>query len=221
MGIFMSGFQATWQFWINEVLCKWLTTIRCFVILAFVKQRSSGRFEPQTRRPCKKTSFSQISAVPGLGLITRRSQVQVLPPLYKKALKECLFVLKVSDIRTRTHNLQVMSLTGWCQRNRLMCCNGINTSLILSTNFQLIARMYPCPCRFWSDAEKSCACEPAVVTKYQKDILSPLLDRIDTAQPHRSAARGLRKVERRPGGEWEDPVRAKGARDGENRVSGG
>jgi predicted ATPase with chaperone activity len=31
----------------------------------------------------------------------------------------------------------------------------------------------------------------ALVTKYQKRISGPLLDRIDTAEPHRSIVRGL------------------------------
>jgi magnesium chelatase family protein len=39
--------------------------------------------------------------------------------------------------------------------------------------------MYPCPCGWYSDPQKACGCAPAVVTKYQKRISSPLLDRID------------------------------------------
>ena len=39
--------------------------------------------------------------------------------------------------------------------------------------------MYPCPCGYFSDAQKACTCAPAVVTKYQKRISGPLLDRID------------------------------------------
>ncbi len=39
--------------------------------------------------------------------------------------------------------------------------------------------MHPCPCGFFSDAQKACTCAPAVVTKYQKCISGPLLDRID------------------------------------------
>ena len=39
--------------------------------------------------------------------------------------------------------------------------------------------MYPCPCGFCSDTQKPCTCAPAVVTKYQKRISGPLLDRID------------------------------------------
>lgn len=39
--------------------------------------------------------------------------------------------------------------------------------------------MYPCPCGFYGDAQKACTCAPAVVTKYQKRISGPILDRID------------------------------------------
>jgi magnesium chelatase family protein len=39
--------------------------------------------------------------------------------------------------------------------------------------------MNPCPCGWFSDPQKACTCAPAVVTKYQKRISGPLLDRID------------------------------------------
>jgi magnesium chelatase family protein len=39
--------------------------------------------------------------------------------------------------------------------------------------------VHPCPCGYFSDAQKPCTCAPAVVTKYQKRISGPLLDRID------------------------------------------
>ena len=39
--------------------------------------------------------------------------------------------------------------------------------------------MNPCPCGFYLDPQKACTCAPAVVTKYQKRISGPLLDRID------------------------------------------
>ena len=39
--------------------------------------------------------------------------------------------------------------------------------------------MYPCPCGFANDPQKPCTCAPAVVTRYQKRISGPLLDRID------------------------------------------
>jgi magnesium chelatase family protein len=52
-------------------------------------------------------------------------------------------------------------------------------SLTFSANFQLIAAMNPCPCRYYGDSQKPCTCAPALVTKYQKRISGPLLDRID------------------------------------------
>ena len=39
--------------------------------------------------------------------------------------------------------------------------------------------VYPCPCGHFGDSQKACTCAPAVVTKYQKRISGPLLDRID------------------------------------------
>ena len=36
-----------------------------------------------------------------------------------------------------------------------------------------------CPCGFWGDSLKPCTCALVVVTKYQKRISGPLLDRID------------------------------------------
>src|SRR5512135_3544619 len=52
-------------------------------------------------------------------------------------------------------------------------------SLTFSANFQLVAAMNPCPCGWLNDPQKACGCAPAVVTKYQKRISGPILDRID------------------------------------------
>lgn len=39
--------------------------------------------------------------------------------------------------------------------------------------------MNPCPCGHYGDSQKPCTCAQAVVTKYQKRISGPMLDRID------------------------------------------
>jgi magnesium chelatase family protein len=52
-------------------------------------------------------------------------------------------------------------------------------SLTFSANFQLIAAMNPCPCGYFQSDQKPCTCAPATVTKYQKRISGPMLDRID------------------------------------------
>jgi magnesium chelatase family protein len=52
-------------------------------------------------------------------------------------------------------------------------------SLTFPANFMLVAAMNPCPCGYFGDAFKACTCAPSAVTKYQKRISGPLLDRID------------------------------------------
>ncbi len=52
-------------------------------------------------------------------------------------------------------------------------------SLTFPANFMLIAAMNPCPCGYYGDPIKPCTCAPSTVTKYQKRISGPLLDRID------------------------------------------
>lgn len=52
-------------------------------------------------------------------------------------------------------------------------------SLTFPANFMLVAAMNPCPCGWRGDARKQCTCSESTVTKYQKRISGPLLDRID------------------------------------------
>ncbi len=52
-------------------------------------------------------------------------------------------------------------------------------SLTFPANFMLIAAQNPCPCGWYGDPVKECTCSPAMVSRYQKRISGPLLDRID------------------------------------------
>lgn len=52
-------------------------------------------------------------------------------------------------------------------------------TLTFPANFQLVAAMNPCPCGYYGDATHPCTCSPMTVTKYQRRISGPLLDRID------------------------------------------
>jgi magnesium chelatase family protein len=52
-------------------------------------------------------------------------------------------------------------------------------TLSFPANFMLIAAMNPCPCGFLSDPVNECTCSMSVISRYQKRISGPLLDRID------------------------------------------
>jgi magnesium chelatase family protein len=52
-------------------------------------------------------------------------------------------------------------------------------SLTFPTNFMLIAAQNPCPCGYYGDPVQECTCSHSMVSRYQKRISGPLLDRID------------------------------------------
>ncbi len=52
-------------------------------------------------------------------------------------------------------------------------------TLAFPAKFMLVGARNPCPCGYFGDAAKPCACPPAAVTRYQKRLSGPILDRID------------------------------------------
>lgn len=45
--------------------------------------------------------------------------------------------------------------------------------------FTLVAAANPCPCGYFGDETRNCVCAPSVITRYQKRISGPIMDRID------------------------------------------
>lgn len=63
--------------------------------------------------------------------------------------------------------------------DKIVTISRAQGSLTFPANFQLITAMNPCPCGYYGDPIKECTCSSSTVTKYQKRISGPLLDRID------------------------------------------
>jgi len=51
--------------------------------------------------------------------------------------------------------------------------------VLFPSRFTLVAAANPCPCGFLGDEARSCVCSPSAITRYQKRISGPILDRID------------------------------------------
>jgi len=52
-------------------------------------------------------------------------------------------------------------------------------SITFPANFMLVAAMNPCPCGYYGDPAKECRCSSGDISRYQKRISGPLIDRID------------------------------------------
>jgi magnesium chelatase family protein len=63
--------------------------------------------------------------------------------------------------------------------DKMVTISRAQGSLTFPDNFQLVAAMNPCPCGNLGSPVRESTCSHGVVTRYQKRISGPLLDRID------------------------------------------
>ncbi|QLG69703.1 MAG: magnesium chelatase [Candidatus Woesebacteria bacterium] len=52
-------------------------------------------------------------------------------------------------------------------------------SVTYPAQFLLVAASNPCPCGYFGDPKRPCKCAPGQISRYQKRISGPILDRID------------------------------------------
>jgi magnesium chelatase family protein len=63
--------------------------------------------------------------------------------------------------------------------DKIVTISRAQGTVTFPANFMLIAAMNPCPCGFYGDPVRECTCSVAAITRYQKRLSGPLLDRID------------------------------------------
>ena len=63
--------------------------------------------------------------------------------------------------------------------DHIVTISRANGSVTFPANFMLIAAMNPCPCGNYGDPVKPCSCSEITVSRYQRRISGPLMDRID------------------------------------------
>ncbi|MBN1316475.1 MAG: ATP-binding protein, partial [Anaerolineales bacterium] len=63
--------------------------------------------------------------------------------------------------------------------DKIVTISRASGSLTFPANFMLVGAQNPCPCGFYGDPTRDCTCSNQAITRYQKRISGPLLDRID------------------------------------------
>jgi len=63
--------------------------------------------------------------------------------------------------------------------DRVITISRAQGSVTFPANFMLVGAMNPCPCGYYGDPFKQCTCSPGLVTRYQKRISGPFIDRVD------------------------------------------
>lgn len=74
---------------------------------------------------------------------------------------------------------QVLEVLRQPLEDRVVTISRARMSVTFPANFSLIAAMNPCPCGYFGDPVRDCTCAPQAVSRYQRRISGPLLDRID------------------------------------------
>lgn len=74
---------------------------------------------------------------------------------------------------------QVLEVLRQPMEDKIVTISRARGALTFPANFMMVGAMNPCPCGYFGDQVRECTCSPGSVTRYQKRISGPLLDRID------------------------------------------
>jgi magnesium chelatase family protein len=63
--------------------------------------------------------------------------------------------------------------------DRVITISRAHGSVTFPANFMLVGAMNPCPCGYYGDSLRPCTCPPGLVSRYQRRISGPFIDRVD------------------------------------------
>lgn len=75
--------------------------------------------------------------------------------------------------------MRVLEVLRQPMEDRIVTISRARGSITFPANFMMVAAMNPCPCGYYGDSLRECSCTNSTVTRYQKRISGPLLDRMD------------------------------------------
>ncbi len=63
--------------------------------------------------------------------------------------------------------------------DKIVTISRAQGSVTFPANFMLVGAMNPCPCGYYGDPFRECHCSPGLVSRYQRRISGPFIDRVD------------------------------------------
>jgi len=86
-------------------------------------------------------------------------------------------VLFLDELPEFGHN--VLEVMRQPLEDKVVTISRATGSVSYPAKFMLVGAMNPCPCGFYGDPYRQCTCPPSLITRYQRRISGPFIDRVD------------------------------------------